>query len=67
MPEIKPLQFHRSIKRKSCINTPHVHCQHCDKAIIVPRGFLGAGKYIMLCIDCKREEGEDKKYGNRIF
>jgi hypothetical protein len=53
MPEVKHLQFHKSIRRKSCINTPHVHCQYCDKSIIVPRGFLGGGKELMLCNSCK--------------
>jgi hypothetical protein len=52
MPGIKPLQFHKSIRRKSCINTPHVHCQYCDKSIIMPRGFTGSGKEPMLCKDC---------------
>jgi predicted nucleic acid-binding Zn ribbon protein len=53
MTELKPIQYHRTIKRKSCVPAPHVHCQSCDKAIIVSKSYLG-GATEALCRDCQK-------------
>jgi hypothetical protein len=46
------LEYHRTKKRTTCVPAGHIHCDRCDKAIIVPKSYA-EGATIHLCVDCQ--------------